>query len=77
MNTNSFHSLDGEGYYFIAEQKIDFDKKNPITASKLIKIFSNWREYSEPHSKNMCNAINILKKSILSDNSQEILDLIT
>ncbi len=75
-NTKAFHSKNGKGYLFIAEQIINIDKKNPITASKLIKNFSNWEKYVEPNSKNMFNAIHLLTESNLSENSNEIIDLI-
>ncbi len=75
-NTSSFHSKDGKGYLFIAEQIINIDTKNPITASKLIKTFSNWKKYIEPNSQNMFNAIDMIRKRSLSSNSREIIELI-
>ncbi len=75
-NTKSFHSEDGQGYLFIADQIIKIDKINPITASRFIKIFSNWKNYSDPYSRNMINAINHLNRTKLSPNSKEVIDLI-
>ncbi len=73
-NTKSFHSSDGSGYIFIAEQIIQIDSRNPITASRIVKIFSNWANYIEPNSKNMFIAIETINNQSLSSNTKEVID---
>ncbi len=71
-NTKAFHSLDGKGYQFIAEQILSVDRRNPITASRLVKVFSRWRSFTEPYSKNMLEAIKFLSNKDLSINTKEV-----
>ncbi len=75
-NPFAFHNVDGSGYRFIADQLINLDKRNPITASRLLKIFSKWRTYEEPHRSCMKKEIDIIYEEELSSNSREIIDLI-
>ena len=75
QNTKSFHSLDGSGYKFMAEQIISVDKRNPITASRLSKVFSRWTSYATPNSKNMLKAIEFLNEHNLSSNTREVVEL--
>ncbi len=74
-NTVAFHSSNGNGYMFMADQIIDVDKRNPITASRLSKIFSRWQSYIEPNSKHMLLAIQKLSNGELSSNTREIVEM--
>ncbi len=74
-NVKAFHSIDGSGYMFLAEQIKLVDCRNPITASRLSKIFSRWRNYKELNRMQMYNAINYLNKTKLSSNTREVVDL--
>ena len=76
-NVTSFHSNEGKGYLFIAEQIAEVDKRNPITASRILKVFIKWRNYIEPNQTQMLKAIHKLEQYNLSSNTKEILDLIS
>tara|TARA_Y100000589_G_scaffold313776_1_gene335422 strand:+ start:2954 stop:5545 length:2592 start_codon:yes stop_codon:yes gene_type:complete len=76
QNNPFFHSKSGEGYFYIAEKVIEFDKLNPIVVSRFLKIFSNWKRYSDPYKTNMYNAIKYINSHSLSTNSREVIDLI-
>tara|TARA_Y100001968_G_scaffold91758_1_gene82537 strand:+ start:38 stop:517 length:480 start_codon:yes stop_codon:yes gene_type:complete len=75
-NIESFHSLDGQGYLFMAEKIIEVDKINPITASRMVKIFSKWKTYIEKNKKEMYKSILKINKSNISPNTREVVELI-
>ncbi len=75
-NTKAFHSQDGSGYMFMAEQICSIDSRNPITASRLAKVFSRWRSYVPINRNAMSKAIRKLSKENLSSNTREVVDLI-
>ncbi len=75
QNIRSFHALDESGYSFMADQILLIDKRNPITASRLVKVFSKWKSYVEPYSSNMFNSVKRLHESELSSNTREIIEL--
>ena len=76
QNIDIFHSQDGTGYNFMAEKLIDLDKRNPITASRIVKVFSQWKKYISPLSENMYKSILKISESELSRNTKEVVDLI-
>ena len=71
-NPPVFHALDGSGYRFLAEQIIDLDQRNPITASRLAKRFSGWTSYGEVRGEAMRAALTILAEAPLSTNTAEV-----
>ncbi len=75
-NIPAFHSSDGSGYQFLAEQIIAFDKINPITSSRFVKLFSRWKHYSESNRKLIYNSLDSINKSDISINTREILEAI-
>jgi len=77
-NTLAFHAEDGSGYLFMADQILDVDARNPITASRLVKVFSRWNSYDQKRSKLMREAIDHLKShgDKLSANTQEVVSLL-
>ncbi|WP_320674825.1 aminopeptidase N [Prochlorococcus sp. MIT 1341] len=75
-NPPNFHAIDGSGYTFMAEQIIILDSKNAITASRLVKIFSNWKKYNHSHRSKMKKAIEIVAQEKISSNTREIIELI-
>ncbi len=75
-NIELFHSLDGHGYLFMAEKLIEVDKLNPITASRMIKVFSKWKTYKEQNKERMYDAILKINKANISSNTREVLELI-
>ena len=75
-NTKSFHAVDGSGYIFMADQIAELDQRNPITASRMVKVFSRWKSYLPINSTTMFHAIDQLSKSQLSSNTREVIELI-
>ncbi len=76
VNPTVFHSSDGSGYIFMAEKVCDLDKINPITASRLVKVFSKWKSYSSTRGSQILHALDSLSKAELSPNTREVVDLI-
>ncbi|WP_320664328.1 aminopeptidase N [Prochlorococcus sp. MIT 1223] len=75
-NLEYFHADDGSGYIFIAEQIIEVDKRNPITASRLLKVFSKWKSHIDTNKRNMLKALEIINSQELSSNTREVIELI-
>ncbi len=75
-NVESFHSLDGQGYLFMAEKLIEVDNINPITASRMVKIFSKWKTYIEVNKVAMHKAILKINDANISSNTREVVELI-
>ena len=75
-NINTFHMKNGEGYMFMANQIYDVDKRNPITASRLVKVFSSWKSLNQNYKIKMFEAIEYLNNKNLSSNTKEVIDLI-
>ncbi len=47
INQRAFHSGEGRGYRFVAEQLIALDKLNPQTAAKLVPPLGRWKRFDE------------------------------
>ena len=45
MNQRAFHTADGRGYRFVADQLIALDRLNPQTAAKLMPPLGRWRRF--------------------------------
>ena len=75
-NIDLFHSLDGQGYLFMADKLIEVDKINPITASRMVKIFSKWKTYIDKNKEGMYESLLKLNKANLSSNTREVVELI-
>ncbi|MFM2159168.1 MAG: hypothetical protein RLZZ124_1642, partial [Cyanobacteriota bacterium] len=73
-NTLQFHADGGAGYRFMAEQIAALDQRNPITASRLAKVFSRWQSYTPARSAAMAAALEQLAAAPLSTNSREVVD---
>jgi aminopeptidase N len=71
-NPPVFHAADGSGYRFLAERIADLDRRNPITASRMVKMFSRWRSYGPQRGEQMRGALEQLMASELSSNSREV-----
>ena len=71
-NAAQFHALDGSGYRFMAERIAWLDQRNPITASRLAKVFSRWQSYGSERSARMREALEQLATAPLSPNSREV-----
>ena len=71
-NTPLFHAADGRGYRFMAEQIAEVDQRNPITASRMAKLFSRWQSLSPARRTLMRAALEHLAARELSPNSREV-----
>ncbi len=71
-NPPVFHAVDGSGYRFLADRIAELDGRNPITASRLVKVFSRWRGYGPERSARMQEALELLAAGPLSANSREV-----
>ena len=69
-----FHAADGRGYRFMAEQIAWLDGRNPITASRLAKVFSRWRSYGSLRRQAMHGALEQLAAAQLSTNTREVVE---
>ena len=74
-NIELFHSFNGKGYLFMAEKLIEVDKINPITASRMVKVFSRWKTYTDKNKLEMYQAISKLNNSNISSNTREVVEL--
>ena len=75
-NVPVFHALDGSGYRFMAEQIAAVDARNPITASRLAKVFSRGRSYGPERQSAMREAIDQLAAGGLSSNTAEVVSML-
>ena len=75
-NIESFHAIDGQGYFFMAEKIIEVDKINPITASRMVKIFSKWKTYIDKNKEEMYKSIMKINQASISSNTREVVELI-
>jgi aminopeptidase N len=67
-----FHAADGSGYRFLAERLIELDRRNPITASRLAKVFSRWQSYGPERRQRLRDALVLLDDASLSANTREV-----
>jgi aminopeptidase N len=73
-NPPVFHAADGSGYRFLASRIAELDQRNPITASRLVKVFSRWRSYAPERSAQMGDALRQLMACGLSPNCREVVE---
>ena len=74
-NPSVFHALDGSGYLFMARQIIAVDGRNPITASRMAKVFSRWQTYGPQRKAAVQQALAVLAEADLSTNTREVVTL--
>jgi aminopeptidase N len=53
VNQRAFHSADGAGYRFLADQLVELDRLNPQTAAKLLPPLARWRRFDEARAARM------------------------
>jgi len=75
-NIELFHSLDGQGYLFMADKLIQVDKINPITASRMVKVFSKWKTYVDKNKEAMYKSILKINNTNISSNTREVVEMI-
>ena len=73
FNQLRFHSADGSGYEFLAEQVLKLDPLNPQTAARLVSVFNNWKKFEENNKTKMKDRLKqIVKTPKLSGDVFEI-----
>ena len=75
-NVPVFHAIDGSGYRFMADQIAAVDRRNPITASRMAKVFSRWSSYGLDRQSAMRQAIDQLAAGDLSSNTAEVVAML-
>ena len=74
-NMTAFHSADGKGYEFYADQIIALDKINPQIAARLLTLMNNWKQMEKNRSSLAKAALKrIASTPKLSRDVQEIVD---
>jgi aminopeptidase N len=73
-NAPVFHAADGRGYRFMGEQIAALDQRNPITASRMAKVFSRWQSYGPARQATMREALMQLAAAQLSTNTREVVE---
>lgn len=53
INQRAFHSGDGRGYRFVADQLIALDQLNPQTAAKLVPPLGRWKRFDATRATKM------------------------
>jgi aminopeptidase N len=48
-----FHTIDGSGYTFLADQVLALNDFNPQIAARLITVFTRWRKYDPLRQERM------------------------
>lgn len=74
-NMVQFHKTDGSGYQFLAELVIEFDRKNPQLAARLIQPLTRWKKYEENYQAPMKKALTSIKA--LPDLSTDVFEVVT
>ena len=60
----------------MAEQIAAVDQRNPVTASRMAKVFSRWRSYGHQRQQEMQAAIEALASFELSTNTREVVNIL-
>ena len=60
----------------MAEKLIEVDKINPITASRIVKVFRKWITYLEKNKEGIYESLLKLNKANISSNTREVVELI-
>jgi aminopeptidase N len=68
----SFHRPDGSGYRWLAKQIVALDQRNPIAASRFLKLFMAWQNYAPQRREQMVESLNWMLQRLNSANSQEV-----
>ena len=57
VNPTGFHTPDGSGYQFHAEQVVALDKINPQMAARMASAFNRWARYDDSRKALMKQAL--------------------
>src|SRR5690606_17211874 len=71
-NPEHFHREDGEGYRFIADQILSYDKSDPGLASRFVDPLNNWEQQNSTRQQAMLGElVRILETPGVSENVLE------
>jgi len=79
-NLVAFHQEGGEGHEFLADCVLELNTINPQVAARLVSVFNNWKNYSEPSSLSMkaqlerINDVKNLAKDVTEIVTKAVLD---
>ena len=59
----------------MAQQLVAVDQRNPIAASRMLKLFMGWRRYSPERQQLMRSSLEWLSENLTSPNSKEVVML--
>ena len=68
----AFHQPEGKGYRWLAAQLVELDKRNPIAASRFLKLFMGWQNYAPERQEQMKDSLSWLLEHLQSANSLEV-----
>ena len=68
----AFHQPEGKGYRWLAAQLVELDKRNPIAASRFLKLFMGWQKYAPERQEQMKDSLSWLLEHLQSANSLEV-----
>ncbi len=73
-NQLRFHSADGAGYQFLADQIIRLDPLNPQIAARIARCFDRWKKFDEQRRKHAMEALKRIRSSPeLSTDTTEVI----
>ena len=52
-NFSGFHEISGNGYRFLADSVIEYDRSNPMVAARLAGGFNRWRKFDSKRQELM------------------------
>jgi aminopeptidase N len=52
-NFPGFHEISGNGYRFLADSVIEYDRSNPMVAARLAGGFNRWRKFDSQRQELM------------------------
>ena len=73
-NVRNFHSTDGAGYRWLADQVIAIDPANAQLASRLAKTLADWPRFDAPRGRRMRAALAAIGAGDLSNDVREVVD---
>ena len=74
-NFTQFHSEDGSGYAFLAEQVIALDKLNPQVAARIVTPLTRWRKYRAEEAAQIQSALQRVHDS--GDLSRDLFEVVS
>ncbi|MDD7805140.1 MAG: aminopeptidase N [Endozoicomonas sp. (ex Botrylloides leachii)] len=75
QNMVQFHKNDGSGYHFLAGLIIEYDRKNPQLASRLMQPLTRWKKFEPICQEQMKIALEMIRKT--PDLSTDVFEVLT